>query len=162
MCRDRNGRTGRAYPYSGKEQGATLTHKQTTPPPNPHPPPPRHPSSHYKSHALPNAIINREREKKPRPRRHTEGGTGYSCPPQTRKAHTINRNLKTITQKKIKILWAIHYTWDDTFWCLQWYMGRHNVFKGVPSIGCSYHMFFKKVLQRSETLYGGFVSICKF
>ena len=39
---------------------------------------------------------------------HTEGRTGYSCPPQTGKAHTINRNLKTIIQKKIKKIYAIN------------------------------------------------------
>ena len=49
----------------------------------------------------------REREKT-RSRRHTEGGTGYSCPPQTGKAHTINRNLKTIIQFLLLF-------WNDKF-----------------------------------------------
>ena len=48
----------------------------------PPPPPPRHPSSHNKTHALPNARINREREKTHVPEDTQRGGQGTPVPPR--------------------------------------------------------------------------------
>ena len=85
VCRDRNGRTGQDYPYSGKsrEPPHTQTHQTPTPTPTPSLLP-------HQTTCPPQDSITRK-EKRTHTIRNTEGGTGCSCPPQTMKAQTITR-----------------------------------------------------------------------